>query len=97
MTETSENALWSKVVPLASQILFLFAFSASAQMYVAPGGSDGNPGTADKPVATVRQALALIDAGARPAGIVLRAGVYTEAVSVPAVLLVRSLTASVSE
>lgn len=45
--------------------------------FVAPGGNDGNPGTIDRPFATVQHCASIAKAGDR---CILRAGVYRETV-----------------
>ena len=59
----------------------LFASSAwSAEFYVAPGGNDSNPGTKDRPVATLVRARDLVkqlkSQAEEPIQVVLRGGTY---------------------
>lgn len=54
-------------------VLLLFQIHLTAQLYVAPGGSDSNPGTIDLPFKTPQKALTAITAGGT---IYLRGGVY---------------------
>jgi len=68
---------------LAAIMLSLFippGDARAADIFVAPGGSDRNPGTSDRPLATLARALdGVRDAKARKAGptnVVLRGGVY---------------------
>lgn len=51
-----------------------------ASLYVAPAGSDHNPGTSSEPLATIRHALALARPGDR---VLLRSGTYHEKLVVP--------------
>ncbi len=69
---------------LALLLGLLAASAAAAEIWVAPGGSDDNPGTRDRPVASPARALRLArelrrEAATPPAGgvrIILRGGVY---------------------
>ncbi|HEY3863274.1 MAG TPA: right-handed parallel beta-helix repeat-containing protein [Verrucomicrobiae bacterium] len=55
--------------------LFLLAWPAFAQpYYIAPGGSDANPGTLEKPFASLGRAQKAVRA--RPAAVFLRGGTY---------------------
>ena len=49
---------------------------AASTLHVATNGNDVNPGTADRPLATLRKAVALAVAGNEPAEIVLARGIY---------------------
>jgi hypothetical protein len=53
--------------------LILFTVSSYSQIYVAPGGSDGNPGTFEDPLASIPAAVNLAQSGDT---IYLRGGTY---------------------
>ena len=73
-----------RFLPLLTPCLLLLAsLGAPMDLYVAPGGDDGSPGTAAQPFATIGRARdairALKDAGGLPPGgvkVCLRGGVY---------------------
>ena len=58
-------------------VLFLGSVASGAEtVHVAAGGDDGNPGTAEKPLATIGKAVALAVAPDGPQEIVLHEGTY---------------------
>ncbi len=68
-----------KTLPLCAMLLFTLATSASAAtFYVAPDGSDANPGTIRKPFATLYRAQqeARKVHGQEPVTVFLRGGIY---------------------
>ena len=52
---------------------------ANADVHISPKGDDGNPGTAEKPIATMTRAVAMVTGKQTPQTIVLHEGVYREA------------------
>src|SRR5436309_1958329 len=62
-----------KFVSLLLQIAFASRLLAQPY-YVAPAGSDGNPGTLEKPFATIQQAQKAVRH--KPGSVVLRGGAY---------------------
>src|SRR5271165_2129474 len=66
---------WPKRITIL--LFFFLPIPVLAQLYVAPGGSDANPGTQSAPLATITKASTLV----RPGGTVFVApGLYNEAV-----------------
>lgn len=62
-------------------VLGSFALAASAaEFYVSPQGSDANPGTKEKPLATIGHARDVVrtlpERGKKPVSVILRGGVY---------------------
>ena len=57
----------------------LIAETQAADYFVSPSGSDGNPGTEAAPFATIQHAINTVPTSSR---VVLRAGVYREAVKI---------------
>ncbi len=51
---------------------------SAATLHVAVNGSDANPGTAEQPVATLRQALALLPAKEEASEVIVHQGVYAQ-------------------
>ncbi|MCE9547479.1 MAG: PDZ domain-containing protein [Planctomycetia bacterium] len=66
-----------RMLALAVILAGLWAATASAaELYVSPSGDDANPGTLEKPVATLPKAQELARAVAKPATVYLREGTY---------------------
>lgn len=58
--------------------LFIFlSFAANAQIYVAPTGSDSNPGTTTQPFKTIQKAASVAPANGT---VIIRAGTYRETI-----------------
>jgi len=66
------------VIKLVLGSLGLMAI-ANSQVHISPEGDDGNPGTAEKPLATMARAVAMVTGKGTPQTIVLHEGTYREA------------------
>ena len=71
---------WNRTSATSLAAILVFWAGASAVcaniIHVSPTGSDRAPGTADKPLRTVREALKRVGDGKEPAEIVIHRGVY---------------------
>lgn len=72
-TPTSVPALNLPVSSLGGVLPSTRALTSAAKVFVAPSGSDSNPGTISRPVKTLRRALEMSIAGGQ---VVLRGGTY---------------------
>ena len=64
------------LLAICGSILMLAGSLDAATVYVAPGWRDANPGSADRPVATMRRALELALGREEPSEIAVAAGTY---------------------
>jgi len=62
-----------RLLRLTSYILILITYPLFSQIYVAPDGSDSNPGTIDKPLESIQKAQELVSAGDT---VFIRGGTY---------------------
>ncbi len=80
-SSTAPSATTAALIPLSStQTLTQSAPAPSGALYVATNGSDANPGTLSRPLATLKKALTTARAGQ---SVVVRGGVYRQGVTGP--------------
>ncbi len=77
MSMRAENSPWTWLCAAAFSCVAAASLSA-ATVHVATTGNDQNPGTAEQPVATLRQALSLLPVKEEASEVIIHKGVYAQ-------------------